>query len=194
VPVLKPPVAKADKPEPEPKAKRKSKAAPSGGGVIEVAPPPSEKPVAVATEAKPAGETKPPEAKPAGEAGNKEPPLPPTPDTPAAPAIAPLLRIASVPTGARVLLDGVPAGNTPLSIKDIDPNADHTISVQKEGFENQDRQFGPSSWTRGKSGVSLKMNIKLKRLGAPAAPATPQPEQPKEGGKPSDVEIITPDS
>jgi hypothetical protein len=103
------------------------------------------------------------------------------------------LRIASVPNGARVLLDGVPVGTTPLSIKDIDPNADHAVSIQKEGFEPQERQFGPSSWTRAKGSVSLKMNIKLRRAGSPA-PAPGQPAEPKEGGKPSDVEIITPDS
>jgi len=152
----KPPIAKtektpeklSEKPADKPgkgEAKRKPKALAPPSGAIEVAPPPSEKPVAVAAD-KPAGE-----AKPAGETPAKEAPLPPTPESPAAPAIAPMLRIASVPAGARVLLDGVPAGTTPISIKDIDPNADHTVIVQKEGFENHERQFGPSSWTRTKS-------------------------------------------
>src|SRR6266540_59970 len=180
------------KPGPEPRAKRKpGPRAPAPSGVIESETKPvADKPATPPGEAKPPGET---EAKPAGEAasaGSKEPPLTPTPETPAA---APtMLRIASVPNGARVLLDGVPVGTTPLSIKDIDPNSDHAITVQKEGFDTQERQFGASSWTHGKGATSLKMNVKLRRIGSPAPPSSPSNEAPKD--KPSDVEIVTPDS
>ena len=134
--------------------------------------------------ATPAGEKAPAEAAPAGgaAAGAEAPKAAET-----APAEKPVLKITSSPTGAEVVIDGSSVGTTPYSSKDVDPTAAHAITVRKDGFEAHERMISGSDWTKSRSGAqSLKMNIKLKRTGpSEAAP-------PKDEGKASDVEVLTP--
>ena len=115
-------------------------------------------------------------------------PPPPAPSPPAAEAAPerPTLKVTSSPSGADVIIDGNVVGTTPFTSRDIDATAPHGITVKKEGFEPQDRMVGTSDWAAKKGGPTLKVNMKLKRLGP--APAQESP------GKASDVEIITPDN
>ena len=107
----------------------------------------------------------------------------------AAPAEKPVLKITSSPTGAEVVIDGSSVGTTPYSSKDVDPTAAHAITVRKDGFEAHERMISGSDWTKSRSGAqSLKMNIKLKRTGPSPSEAAP----PKDEGKASDVEVLTP--
>ncbi len=130
----------------------------------------------------PAGEKAPAEAAAAGGAAAEAPKT-----AEAAPAEKPVLKITSSPTGAEVVIDGSSVGTTPYSSKDVDPTAAHAITVRKDGFEAHERMISGSDWTKARSGAqSLKMNIKLKRTGpSEAAP-------PKDEGKASDVEVLTP--
>jgi len=146
-----------------------------------------------AEEAKAGGETAKPAdtAKPAEgektEKGEKTAEAKPA-DAPPAPAAPPVLKITSSPSGAEVTIDGVPAGVTPFSSKEVAPAGTHTISLRKEGFEPQERMISGSDWSRGKGGSqSLKFNIKLRRAGGEAAkpPAEPAEKKPE-------VEILTP--
>jgi hypothetical protein len=107
----------------------------------------------------------------------------------AAPAEKPVLKITSSPAGAEVVIDGSTVGTTPYSSKDVDPTAAHAITVRKDGFEAHERMISGSDWTKSRSGgQTLKMNIKLKRTGAPEG----APSKDESGGKASDVEILTP--
>jgi hypothetical protein len=109
----------------------------------------------------------------------------------AAPSVSerPALKITSSPTGADVVIDGVPVGTTPFSSRDVTADGTHAISVKKDGYETHERMISGSDWSRGKSGaLSLKVNIKLKRA-AGEKPATDTGEK-KE--KPPEVEILTP--
>ncbi len=131
---------------------------------------------------KPAAEAAPPEAKPAEAKPAEEKPAAET-AAPAAekPAAAKsVLKIASSPAGAEVLIDGNSVGVTPFSSKDIDPGAPHAITLKKDGFETQERMVGASDWSRphGSSPAALKVSVKLHRLAS--APA----ESPKETSPP----------
>lgn len=46
-----------------------------------------------------------------------------------------VLRIESRPSGARVLVDGEPAGTTPLDVKDIPLNEAHRIELELKGYQ-----------------------------------------------------------
>jgi hypothetical protein len=108
---------------------------------------------------------------------------------PEAAVVIPLLKITSSPTGAEVVIDGIPRGNTPFSSKDITPDATHAITVKKDGYEAHERMISGSDWSRVRGGTqSLKFNVKLKRTGGEPA------KQPAESGekKPPEVEILTP--
>jgi hypothetical protein len=171
---------KADEARPSKSGRKKSAAAVETAAVP--APDKTEKPPATP----PAGEAAPAEAAPAaGAAGGGETPKP----ADAAPADKPVLKITSAPTGAEVVIDGSSVGTTPYSSKDVDPTAAHAITVRKDGFEAHERMISGSDWTKARSGAqSLKMNIKLKRTGPPPSEAAP----PKDEGKASDVEVLTP--
>jgi hypothetical protein len=150
-------------------------ATPAAAGAAEADKPaeaakPAEAPAA-GGEAKPAESAKPAEAaKPAAEAAPERP----------------TLKITSSPSGADVIIDGNVVGTTPFTSRDVDATAPHGITVKKDGFEPQDRMIGTSDWAAKKGGPSLKVNIKLRRVG-------PAPAQ-ESGGKASDVEILTPDN
>jgi len=142
--------------------------------------PAAEKPAAEATapEAKPAEatapEAKPAEAKPAAENAA----APPAAEKPA--TSKSVLKIASSPAGAEVLIDGNSVGVTPFSSKEIDPGAPHAITLKKDGFETQERMIGASDWSRahGSSPAALKVSVKLHRL------ATAPAESPKDTSPP----------
>ena len=88
-----------------------------------------------------------------------------------------------------MVIDGVPVGTTPVSLKDIDPAGTHAISVKKDGYESHERMISGSDWSRGKGGAqSLKFNVKLRKTGSGEA-AKPADTGEK---KPPDVEILTP--
>ncbi len=102
-------------------------------------------------------------------------------------SVRPTLKVTSTPSRAEVFIDGNSVGLTPFTSRDVDPNAPHGITVKKDGFEPQDRMIGGSDWAQGKGGPSLKVNLKLRRAGAPAPPKE------ESGGKASDVEILKTD-
>src|SRR5204862_1858548 len=82
----------------------------------------------------------------------------------AAPSAPPLLKITSTPSGAQVVIDGVPVGTTPFSSKDVTVDGTHAISVKKDGYETHERMISGSDWSRGRGGAqSLKIGVKLKR-------------------------------
>jgi uncharacterized protein (TIGR02266 family) len=165
------------------KSGRKKSAAPVETAAAS-APNKTEKPAATPPEGGKGGkgDKAPAETAAAGSAGAEAPKT-----AEAAPAEKPVLKITSSPTGAEVVIDGSSVGTTPYSSKDVDPTAAHAITVRKDGFEAHERMISGSDWTKSRSGTqSLKMNIRLKRTGpSEAAP-------PKDEGKASDVEVLTP--
>jgi len=182
--------------QPTPRRKReRAAAAPAGTGA-------EQKAAEAAGEKKPAGE----EAKPGAEAAKTDPSKPTEAAKPAeggevakpaeaaeapkpAAVAPPVLKITSSPAGAEVVIDGVPVGTTPFSSKEIAPDANHAITVKKDGFETHERMISGSDWSRGKGGVqSLKFNVKLKRAGGEQKPAEAGE---KKEAKP-EVEILTP--
>jgi len=168
---------KADEPRPSKSSRRKSAAAAEAAAVP--ASDKTEKPAATPTADKAAGEA----AAAAPTVGETAKPAE------AAPAEKAVLKITSSPTGAEVVIDGSSVGATPYSSKDVDPTAAHAITVRKDGFEAHERMISGSDWAKSRSGAhSLKMNIKLKRTGPAPSEAAP----PKDEGKASDVEILTP--
>ena len=168
--------AKAEKPKAEKDGekprRRRDRAA---SAAAEVAAKPSE----AAAEKKPGEEPRPAAEKPAEAAAEKKP-------AEAAPAAAAVLKITSTPAGAEVVIDGVPVGTTPVSLKDIDPAGTHAISVKKDGYDSHERMISGSDWSRGKGGQMLKFNVKLKKVGGETKPADTGEK------KPPDVEILTP--
>jgi hypothetical protein len=101
--------------------------------------------------------------------------------------VAPLLKITSSPAGAEVVIDGIPVGTTPFSSKEIEPLANHAITVKKDGYETHERMISSADWARGRGGAqTLKFNVKLKRAGAEQKPPA------ESGEKKPDVEILTP--
>jgi uncharacterized protein (TIGR02266 family) len=195
-----PPAAPTAAPEPAKPAPESAKPAPeakeeptAGGGkrarrrarasAEEKATPQSAKPAEAAKPA--AGETAPaPEA--------AAPAAAPTPAAEAPPAeVGPVLKVASTPAGAEVILDGNSIGTTPIADKSIDPAGTHTVTVKKDGFDTQQRMFGKGDWSKTAQGPSLKMNFKLKRTRGAAAPAGENAE-PEKKEKP-DVEVLTPE-
>jgi uncharacterized protein (TIGR02266 family) len=185
---------KREEGQPTPKRRRERAAAAAAAPAVESKPAEGEK--------KPAGE----EAKPAAETAKTEPAKPTEAAKPAeggeaakpaeggeapkpAAVAPPVLKITSSPAGAEVVIDGVPVGTTPFSSKDIAPDANHAITVKKDGFETHERMISGSDWSRGKGGAqSLKFNVKLKRAGGEQKPAEAGE---KKEAKP-EVEILTP--
>lgn len=120
----------------------------------------------------------------------------PAADKPAT-AKAAVLKITSTPAGADVTIDGSNMGITPFTSKEVDPTAPHVIRLVKDGFESNERMIGTSDWSRprGNAPPTLKMNVKLRRVGgAPAA------DTPKENAAPADdtggpyIKEVTPTS
>jgi len=176
----KPAGQRADETRPSKSGRRKSAASAEAAAVP--APDKTEKPAAT-----PPADKAPVEAAPAAAAGGETAKAADKPAE-AAPAEKAVLKITSSPTGAEVVIDGSSVGTTPYSSKDVDPTAAHAITVRKDGFEAHERMISGSDWAKSRSGAqSLKMNIKLKRTG----PA-PSEAAPKDEGKASDVEILTP--
>ena len=81
-------------------------------------------------------------------------------------AAAGRLLIRSTPAGARVVLDGRDAGETPLTVRDVAPGA-HTVRVVREGYVADQRRVIVSAASPAQS-----LTIALARA-RPAAVATP---------------------
>jgi len=83
-----------------------------------------------------------------------------------APAGQRVLKITSTPSGAEVLVDGASVGRTPFLDNKIDPASPHTVTVKKEGYDNNEHVIGASDWSRPHNGVqTLKLTIKLRKAG-----------------------------
>ncbi|HVR00529.1 MAG TPA: TIGR02266 family protein [Polyangia bacterium] len=158
------------KPESKPprgghKAKRRAAAAEAA--------PPAEAPPAVVADVSPPAPAADAPPKPAAEAPAK------------AASSDHILKIASTPGGAEVIVDGNSVGTTPFSAGDVDPALPHSVTIKKEGFEAYEHMIGGSDWPRPKNGVrTLKLNAKLRSTGgggeaakpaASEAPAEPPP-------------------
>ena len=72
-----------------------------------------------------------------------------------------LLSVLSRPRGAFVILDGKPAGQTPLALEEVESGI-HTIQIKKKGYASVFRRLDTSNGSKGeiearlpKSGVSL---------------------------------------
>lgn len=68
------------------------------------------------------------------------------------------LTVTTSPAGAKVYLDGTPFGNTPCTFNSLTPGA-HTVRVEKEGFDADERKFTLSPGVREKFHFTLDTNM-----------------------------------
>jgi uncharacterized protein (TIGR02266 family) len=110
--------------------------------------------------------------------------------TAAVPA-APILKVASTPAGAEVLIDGTSVGTTPFVSKDVDASSAHAIAVKKDGYETTERTVGAADWlpAHGNAPQSLKVTVKLRRAAPAASPATEGPPPAGDTGGPYIKEV-----
>ena len=52
-----------------------------------------------------------------------------------------VVQVRSTPSGAAVMLDGAPAGVTPVDVRVLRHNADPVLRIEKDGFEHVDREL-----------------------------------------------------
>jgi hypothetical protein len=98
---------------------------------------------------------------------------------PPAPASGGTLRITTVPSDARVELDGTPVGVTDLTLSDVKPGR-HTVKIGKPGFRAVIRELEVAA------GDTVNINLTLaavppapvQRRRAPPAPPLPPPPPP----------------
>jgi hypothetical protein len=69
----------------------------------------------------------------------------------------PRLEVESFPSGARVKIDGTPAGITPLLVKDLFPGT-HRIQIEKEGYRSEEYTLTV------KLGTKVRVKIELEAL------------------------------
>jgi hypothetical protein len=116
--------------------------------------------VTVAPPAPPAGTPAPP-ASAAPPAAPALPPLPGPPGVSAplvedgenrdvAPPVDILLRVSSDPSGARVTVDGIGHGQTPVDIRHL-PGGSHVVRITKDGYAGEQRVIRLDSTRRGAS-------------------------------------------
>jgi len=109
-----------------------------------------------------------------------------TPAKPAAPAksIAPaparrpataILTVSSMPRGARVQIDGVAKGVTPLTIRELRPGA-HKIRISHQGYQSVTRSVTLDSGKVQAVGINLPARV-LPSVARPAAKPAPVPPQ-----------------
>lgn len=72
------------------------------------------------------------------------------------------LVIHSTPTGALILMDGSPAGQTPLTINNLEPDKIYTVEVWLKGFDTAKREF------RATAGKKEDMRFILEQVPTPA--------------------------
>ena len=127
-----------------------------------------------------------PQSAPSPEPAPSPPPSPP-PGLPA-PAgheeIVYMLKVRSVPSGAQVLIDGEPMGQTPFQRRILDIDKNHTVTIRKPGYDAYEHIVAPAdAWVREGNVGTMKVAAKLTRNKARAA--TPEagpeavPEQPE---------------
>ncbi|HVZ88769.1 MAG TPA: PEGA domain-containing protein, partial [Polyangia bacterium] len=113
-------------------------------------------------------------------------------------ASPPTLKVTSTPAGALVLIDGKEAGTTPLVSHDVDPDAPHTVTIKKDGYDANERMVSNLDWSpaRGKNPQTLKVNAKLHRAAAAAPAAAPKDNAAQPADDPGGpyIKEIKPDS
>jgi uncharacterized protein (TIGR02266 family) len=134
------------------------------------------KPDVTAEAAKPRG----PVVGSAKKTASKPAPSPP----PSSPALAGqdetvyLLKVRSVPSGAQVLIDGEPMGQTPFQRRILDVDRNHTVTIRKPDYDPYEHIVAPSdAWVREGNIETMKVTAKLKRSKGPAATPEAQPER-----------------
>jgi hypothetical protein len=89
-----------------------------------------------------------------------------------------LLRVRSVPSGAQVLIDGEPMGQTPFQRRILDVDKNHTVTIRKPDYDPYEHIVAPSdAWMREGNIETMKVAAKLKRSKGSAATPKAQPER-----------------
>ena len=47
-----------------------------------------------------------------------------------------VIKFSSTPASAKVVIDDKPRGNTPLTVDDLDPGANHTVVIEKACYKD----------------------------------------------------------
>jgi hypothetical protein len=83
-----------------------------------------------------------------------------------------------VPSGAQVLIDGEPMGQTPFQRRILDVDKNHTVTIRKPDYDPYEHIVAPSdAWVREGNIETMKVAAKLKRSKSPAATPEAQPER-----------------
>jgi uncharacterized protein (TIGR02266 family) len=89
-----------------------------------------------------------------------------------------LLKVRSVPSGAQVLIDSEPMGQTPFQRRILDVDKNHTVTIRKPDYDPYEHIVAPSdAWVREGNMETMKVTAKLKRSKGPAATPEAQPER-----------------
>jgi serine/threonine-protein kinase len=93
-----------------------------------------------------------------------------------------LVKVRSLPSGAQVLIDGEPMGQTPFQRRILDTEKNHAVTVRKPGYEPYEHIVSPSdAWVKEGNTEIMKLVAKLTKIKVQAAApsavpqATPQP-------------------
>ncbi|MGE3275675.1 MAG: PEGA domain-containing protein [Vicinamibacterales bacterium] len=97
----------------------------------------------------------------------------PTP-APAVPVVEGRLLIRTTPAGAAVTVDGEPAGETPLTLRDL-PLGTRTVRITRAGFAAVERRV---ALTRERPSRSLEIRLAAEAASAPARPPAPATRRP----------------
>jgi hypothetical protein len=140
------------------------------------------KPDVTAEAAKPRGPVVGSAKKTASKPAASPPPAPSPPPSSPAPAgqdeTVYLLKVRSVPSGAQVLIDGEPMGQTPFQRRILDVDKNHTVTIRKPDYDPYEHIVAPSdAWVREGNIETMKVAAKLKRSKSPAATPEAQPER-----------------
>ena len=72
------------------------------------------------------------------------------------------LHVESDPTGALVMLDGVPIGQTPATREKLEPDKVYKVEVWVQGYEASKKEF------KSVAGVRKELRFVLKKMPTPA--------------------------
>ena len=78
--------------------------------------------------------------------------------------------IASEPAGAIVIIDGTPAGQTPLTRDDLDPEKVYKLEIWHEGYETLTRELRPVPGKQKSIRVTLERKKSVPGKTPPPAP------------------------
>jgi hypothetical protein len=95
-----------------------------------------------------------------------------------------MLKVRSLPSGAQVLIDGEPMGQTPFQRRILDIDKNHTVTIRKPDYDPYEHIVAPSdAWVREGNTETMKVTAKLTRTKGPAAIPEAQfervPDQPE---------------